>query len=121
MENSASLALDNIIESTVDSQNQVYATPTKEHTDIYENRNQWCVVSWISAILVITSGVSIYFIIKSLNDYYNQYWCLGLSMGILVLVLALTGIVFSVYACIKVKSFKAIMIPCYEIDEFSMQ
>ncbi|CAL6104625.1 Hypothetical_protein [Hexamita inflata] len=114
MENSSSFALEQTYESTVDTQKQASSVLSEEQMGIYANRNKWCVLSWMSAALVIISGVSIYFTIKTMEDYYNPYQCLGLSMCILVLVVAFTGAMFSVRSCFTVKSVKAIMTPCYK-------
>ncbi|CAL6097981.1 Hypothetical_protein [Hexamita inflata] len=117
MENSSSFALEQTYESTVDTQKQECNVLSDEQMEIYANRNKWCVLSWMSAVLVIISGVSIYFTIQTMEDYYNPYQCLGLSMCILVLVAAFTGAMFSVRSCFTVKSLKAIMTPCHKQQE----
>ncbi|CAL6063354.1 Hypothetical_protein [Hexamita inflata] len=121
MENSSSFALEQTYESTVDTQKQEHNVLSEEQMEIYTNRSKWCVLSWMSAVLIIISGVSIYFTIKSMEDYYNPCQCLGLSMCILVLLVAFTGAMFSVRSCLTVKSIKAIMTPCSKKQEFKSE
>ncbi|CAL6057687.1 Hypothetical_protein [Hexamita inflata] len=76
--------------------------------ETYSNRTKWCATSWISSTFLILSVVCIYFVINSMEDYYNVYQCLILSQCILVCISSMVGCMFAIRACNKVKSIRIV-------------
>ncbi|CAL6065679.1 Hypothetical_protein [Hexamita inflata] len=86
----------------------------EEFNEIYNHRSKWCTVSWFSQVFLVLSVVCIYFVISSMEDYYDVYQCLILSQCILVCIASMVGCMFSIRACCKVKSVKMLYFGTYK-------
>ncbi|CAL6015790.1 Hypothetical_protein [Hexamita inflata] len=67
-----------------------------------------CVISWASFSFMLMSIICIYFVISSMEDYYNVYQCLILSQCILACIVSMIGVIFSIQACYRAKSVLAV-------------
>ncbi|CAL5995383.1 Hypothetical_protein [Hexamita inflata] len=119
MENSSSFALEQTYPLTVDTPklaDGVVRIISEEQAEVHANRYRWCAVAWTSFVLAVLSGISVYILLQNMEDYYDAYQCLGLSLLFLLLVLSLVGVLFSTRACLKVQSVIDIVVPCCSRD-----
>ncbi|CAL6115890.1 Hypothetical_protein [Hexamita inflata] len=115
MENSSSFALEQTYQHTVDMSKLAHGTArmlSEEQAEVHTNRHKWCAVAWTSIVLAVLSGISVYVMLQNMEDYYDAYQCLGLSLLFLLLVLSLVGVMFSARACLKMQSVIDIVAPC---------
>ncbi|CAL6097953.1 Hypothetical_protein [Hexamita inflata] len=88
----------------------------EQAAEVHQNRTKWCAVSWCSFCGLALSIVSIYFVISSMEDYYNIYQCMILSQCILVCIASFVGVLFSIHACFRVKSVSQVCFGATQLE-----